>query len=124
MEATLIIIGVGFLLLLMVRPAAERRTIYVPVEVVEQSGGGLGCLLLVFVVVVLLLAGATAQLCFLDLLLSISTLPRITDPYIDTEYSFWGGLEGPGCPLGAPSRPPQRWGCGGGVAAPAPPPNM
>src|SRR5262249_18702599 len=48
----------------------------------------------------------------------------LTDPYIDTEYSFWGGPEGPGYPLGAPSRPPQRWGAGatprGHPAAPAP----
>jgi len=52
------------------------------------------------------------------------TTRNSTDPYIHTEYSFWGGLEGPGYPLGAPSRPPQRWGFGGGEAAPEPPPNM
>lgn len=62
MEAVLIIIGIGFLLLLGSRPVAERRTIYVPVEVAEQSGGGLGCLLLVFVAAVLLLAVASGQL--------------------------------------------------------------
>src|SRR5262245_8323753 len=39
---------------------------------------------------------------------------RLSRVIIDTEHSFWGGLEG--APRGYPgsSRPPQRWGCGGG----------
>jgi hypothetical protein len=43
------------------RPVSEKRTIYVPVEVTEQSGGGLGCLMLAFAVAVLLLAVAGGQ---------------------------------------------------------------
>jgi hypothetical protein len=61
MEFVLIIVGIGFLLLLGSRPVSEKRTIYVPVEVTEQSGGGLGCLMLAFAVAVLLLAVAGGQ---------------------------------------------------------------
>jgi hypothetical protein len=62
MEVVWIIIGIGFLVLLGSRPVSGTRTIYVPVEVTEQSGGGLGCLLLVFVVAALALAIASGQL--------------------------------------------------------------
>ena len=44
---------------------------------------------------------------------------RITDPCVDPEYCFWGGLEGPSAPPDLPSG-----GGAGRLRRPAPPPKL
>jgi hypothetical protein len=60
-EALLIVVAIGFVLLLVARPEPETRTLYIPVEVVEESRGGIGCLPLIFFMAVMLLALASTQ---------------------------------------------------------------
>jgi hypothetical protein len=57
METLLLLIGIIIAALVFIRPAAPRpQIIYVPVEVVEPRGSGLGCLPLLIVGVLALLA--------------------------------------------------------------------
>ena len=49
METLLIIVGIAIVLLLLFRPAPRRQVIYVPIEVTEERGSGLGCLPLIVI---------------------------------------------------------------------------
>ena len=56
METLLLIIGIIAVVLFLFRPAPQPQIMYMPVEVVNPQGGGLGCLApLVFAGVVLFL---------------------------------------------------------------------
>ncbi len=59
MDTLLIIILFGFvvgLVMTMLRPAPRTQVIYVPVEVADERGGGLGCLPLIVIAFLMLLA--------------------------------------------------------------------
>lgn len=55
METLLLIIGIIAVALFLFRPAAQPQIMYVPVEVVNTQGGGMGCLLPIIVGILLLL---------------------------------------------------------------------
>jgi hypothetical protein len=56
METLLLIIGIMFVALILLRPAPRSQVIYVPIEVTEEHGGGVGCLVLIVVGIMMLLA--------------------------------------------------------------------
>jgi hypothetical protein len=56
METLLLIIALVIVALVLFRPAPRTQIIYVPMEVVEEPQGELGCLPLIVVAVLLLLA--------------------------------------------------------------------
>ena len=54
METLLLIIGIIAVVLFLFRPAPQPQIMYVPIEVVNPQGGGLGCLLPMILLVLLL----------------------------------------------------------------------
>jgi len=56
METLLLIIGIAAVALFLFRPAPQPQIIYVPVEVANPQGGGLGCLLPIIAGIMVLLA--------------------------------------------------------------------
>jgi hypothetical protein len=56
METLLLIIGIVFVALILLRPTPRTHLIFVPVEVAEMQGGGLGCLPLIIIAILVLLA--------------------------------------------------------------------
>jgi hypothetical protein len=59
MDILLLIIGIIAVLLFLFRPSPQPQIIYVPIEVVNPQGGGMGCLpVIIAVILALLLMGA------------------------------------------------------------------
>jgi hypothetical protein len=56
MQTMLLIIAVALAAMVLFRPAPRSQVIYVPVEVSEECGEGLGCLPLIVVGIVVLVA--------------------------------------------------------------------
>jgi hypothetical protein len=55
METLLLIVGIIAVLLFLFRPAPQPQIVYVPIEVVNPQGGGMGCLLPIICIILLLL---------------------------------------------------------------------
>jgi hypothetical protein len=55
METLLLIIGILAVAMFLFRPAPQAQIMYVPIEVVNPQGGGLGCLLPIIVAILALL---------------------------------------------------------------------
>jgi hypothetical protein len=56
METLLLIVGIVFIVLMLLRSAPRSQVIYVPIEVTEEHSGGLGCLPLIVVGIMVLVA--------------------------------------------------------------------
>ena len=56
MEVMLLIVGIAAVVLFLFRPAPQAQIMYVPIEVTNRQGGGLGCLTVIIIGLILLLA--------------------------------------------------------------------